>query len=224
MADLLNVCWFTSGTSGTGDFTDGTALQGYLNLTNAGAANGKTYSYRAENATRTEWEVGYGVYNSGTGKLTRTPLKSSNGDAAVNFGTAPTVMITALSADLLTPAAIGTTVQAYDAALFAGIPFASKAANYTAVLADANTGIGHSGADNNARTFTIPANSAVAFPVGTILVFQNSANVVTIAITSDTMIFQGSGSTGSRQLAVHGTAVAWKVSSTIWFIFGVGLS
>lgn len=224
MADLINGCWFTSGTSGTGDFTDASAVQGYLNLADAGAVNGKTYSYRAENATRTEWEVGYGVYNSGTGKLTRTPLKSSNGNAAVNFGTAPTVMITALSADLLTPAAIGTTVQPYDASLFAGIPYAAKSADYTAVLADANTGIGHSGADDNARTFTIPANASVAFPVGTFLVFQNSANVVTIAITSDTLIFQGSGATGSRQLAANGTAVAWKVSSTVWFIFGVGLS
>lgn len=119
---------------------------------------------------------------------------------------------------------IGTDVQPYDAALFAGIPYNAKAANYTAVLADANAAIGHSGADNNARTFTIPANSAVAFPVGTVLVFQNSANVVTIAINSDTLIFQGSGATGSRQLAANGTAVAWKVSSTVWFIFGVGLS
>lgn len=225
MADLLNVCSFTSGTSGTGDFTDASAVQGYLNLADAGAVNGKTYSYRAENATRTEWEVGYGVYNSGTGKLTRTPLKSSNGDAAVNFGTAPTVMITALSADLLTPAAIGTTVQPYDASLFAGIPYLSaKSADYTAVMGDANSVIPHSGADNNARTFTIPANASVAFPVGTFLCFHNGANTLTIAITSDTLMFMGSGATGSRTLAANGFAVALKVSSTIWLICGVGLS
>lgn len=96
MADLLDICRFTAGNTGTGAFEDGTADQGFLNLDDAGAVNGKTYPYRAENATRTEWEIGYGVYDSGAGELSRTPLKSSNSDAAVSFTTAPTVIVTAL--------------------------------------------------------------------------------------------------------------------------------
>src|SRR5690606_3554937 len=149
----------------------------------AGAVNGATYSYRANNATNTEWEIGVGTYSSGTGKLTRTPLKSSNEDATVDFGTNPAVMITALSADLLTPTSIGVSVQAYDATLFAGIPYLSaKSADYTAVMGDANSVIPHNGGDNNARTFTIPANASVAYPVGTFLCFHNGANTLTIAI------------------------------------------
>jgi len=101
MADLLDICRFTAGNTGTGAFEDGTADQGFLNLDDAGAVNGKTYPYRAENATRTEWEIGYGVYDSGAGELSRTPLKSSNSNAAVSFTTAPTVIITPLRADII---------------------------------------------------------------------------------------------------------------------------
>lgn len=107
-----------------------------------------------------------------------------------------------------------------------GMTISSKSAAYTLVLADANTGILHPSADTTARTFTIPANASVAFPVGTMISFfnQNAAGVVTIAITTDTMRLAGAGTTGSRTLAANGVATAIKLTSTEWMISGVNLT
>lgn len=101
-----------------------------------------------------------------------------------------------------------------------GLPISSKSTDYTAVLGDANTALLHPTADNNSRTFTIPANASVAYAVGTMLTFINQINTVTIAITSDTLVLDSSGSTGSRTLAANNKATALKVASTVWTICG----
>lgn len=102
----------------------------------------------------------------------------------------------------------------------------SKSANYTCVLADANRHILHPSSDASARVFTIPANSSVAYKIGTAITFinQNGAGTITISITTDTMRAAGSGSTGSRTLAANGIATAVKLSATEWLISGVGLT
>ena len=91
---------------------------------------------------------------------------------------------------------------------------------------DAGTTLLHPSPDATARIFTIPANSSVAFPVGTALTFvnQNAAGSLTIAITSDTMRLAGSGATGSRTLAANGIATALKISTTEWIINGANLT
>lgn len=107
-----------------------------------------------------------------------------------------------------------------------GLPMQSKSAAYGFVLADANTGVLHPSADTTARTFTIPANSSVPYPIGTALtvINQHSAGVVTIAITTDTMRLAGAGTTGSRTLAADGIATALKLTATEWLISGTGLT
>lgn len=106
------------------------------------------------------------------------------------------------------------------------IPQNSQSAAYTLVLADAGKHIFHPSADTTARIWTIPANSSVAFPIGTAVTFinQDSAGVITIAITSDTMRLAGAGTTGSRTLAANGIATAVKVTATEWIVSGVGLT
>jgi hypothetical protein len=106
------------------------------------------------------------------------------------------------------------------------IPQNSKSAAYTLVLGDAGKHILHPSADTTARIFTIPANSSVAFPIGTAVTFvnQNSGGVITIAITTDTMRLAGAGTTGSRTLAANGIATAIKLTSTEWIISGTGLT
>lgn len=106
------------------------------------------------------------------------------------------------------------------------IPQNSQSAAYTLVLSDGGKHLLHPSADTTARTFTIPANSSVAFPVGTAVTFvnQNGAGTVTIAITTDTMRLAGAGTTGSRTLAANGVATALKVTSTEWIISGTGLT
>lgn len=106
----------------------------------------------------------------------------------------------------------------------ASIPQNSQSAAYTLVASDANKHIYHPSSDNNARTFTIPANSSVAYVVGTAITFVNEINTVTIAITTDTMTLAGAGTTGSRTLAANGIATALKVASTKWVISGTGLT
>lgn len=108
---------------------------------------------------------------------------------------------------------------------FRNIPQNSQSTNYTCVLSDKGKHIYHPSTDANARTFTIPANSSVAYPIGTALTFINmTSQVVTIAITSDTMYLAGAGTTGSRSLAQYGEATALKIGTTTWLISGVGLT
>lgn len=108
---------------------------------------------------------------------------------------------------------------------YKNIPQVSKSANYTLVLWDAGKSIDHPSSDANARTFTIPANSSVAYPVGTTISFSNmSSQEVTIAITTDTMYLAWDGATGSRTLAQYGVATIRKLTATTRLISWVWLT
>lgn len=102
----------------------------------------------------------------------------------------------------------------------------SVSAATTTVMSDANGTIYHPGADTTARTWTIDSNANCAYPINTAITFINdtSGGVITIAITSDTLVFAGLGTTGSRSLAASGIATAVKMTSTRWIITGTGLS
>jgi len=104
------------------------------------------------------------------------------------------------------------------------LPQNSQSANYTTVLTDAGKQIYHPVSDDNPRTFTIDSNANVPFPIGTAITFVNDQNTLTIAITSDVLVWAQSGGTGSRTLAENGMATALKVTSTRWIISGTGLS
>jgi hypothetical protein len=106
------------------------------------------------------------------------------------------------------------------------IPQNSQSAAYTLVLSDAEKHIYHPSADTTARVWTIPANSSVAYPIGTAITFVNdtSAGAITISITTDTLVLAGAGTTGSRTLAASGIATALKVTSTRWIISGTNLT
>lgn len=108
---------------------------------------------------------------------------------------------------------------------YLNVPSNPQSTAYTTVLADSGKSIDHPAADTNARTYTIDSNANVPYPVGTCISFSNmTANVVTIAIASDTMYLAGTGSTGSRSLAQYGVATARKLTSTTWLISGTGLT
>lgn len=112
-----------------------------------------------------------------------------------------------------------------DAIGFRGIPQNSQSTAYTTVMADAGKHLLHPSGDANARTFTIDSNANVAYEVGTAITFVNeTSQVVSIAITSDTLTLAGSTTTGTRSLAQNGVATAIKVTSTKWIISGNGLT
>jgi hypothetical protein len=107
---------------------------------------------------------------------------------------------------------------------FIGLPQNSQNGAYNVVIGDAGKHIFHP-VGQAAATYTIPANSNVAFTVGTAITFINmSANAVTIAVTSDVMYLGSSGTTGNRTLAQYGVATAVKITSTNWIISGTALT
>ena len=180
-----------------------------------------------------------------SGAATLTGILKGNGTSAFTAVTAPSGTIVGttdtqtltnktLTSPTLTTPALGTpasgtlsscTVDGTDAVGFRNIPQNSQSAAYTLVLADSGKHILHPSGDANARTFTIPANSSVAYPIGTAITFINmTSEVVTIAITTDTMYLSSAGTTGSRSLAQYGSATAIKITSTNWLISGSGLT
>lgn len=157
------------------------------------------------------------VTSGGTGGTTST------GSGAVVLATSPTLVTpnlgTAASGNLGACTVDGTNLVGYQ-----NIPFNSQNGDYTLVLTDAGKTIFHPSTDASNRTFTIPANASVAYPIGTAISFINMAETVTIAINSDTMYLSGFGTTGSRTLALYGAATAVKMTSTTWMISGNGLT
>jgi hypothetical protein len=106
---------------------------------------------------------------------------------------------------------------------YLGLPQSSTNTSATLAIGDAGK---HIYVNTASQTMTIPANSSVAYPIGTTLTFiaGPSATTVSIAITTDTMYLAGTGTTGTRTLAAHGMATAVKVASTTWYINGSGLT
>jgi hypothetical protein len=166
---------------------------------------------------------GTGVTSLGTGVATALG-QDVTGSGGIVLNTSPTFVTPVLG----TPTS-GTlsncTVDGTDAVGFRNVPQNSQSTAYTLVLADAGKHIFHPAADNNARTFTIPANSSVSYPIGTAITFINMAAAnVTIAITSDTLTLSPAGTSGSRTLATNGSATCIKITSTQWLISGSGLT
>jgi hypothetical protein len=174
------------------------------------------------------------VYTGATYGWNVSAQVGGNGGTAVTLDGTQTLTNKTLTAPVLTAPVLGTpasgtlsacTVDGTDAVGFRNIPINSQSAAYTAVLADSGKVIFHPSTDANARTFTIPANSSVAYPIGTAITFINmTSQVVTIAITTDTMYLSAAGTTGSRSLAQYGSATAIKMTSTTWLISGSGLT
>jgi hypothetical protein len=119
MAKLSNLARMTTATTGTGAITLGSAVAGYLSFATAGVADGETVTYAVNDGAASE--IGRGVYTASGTTLTRMPLKSTNGDAAINLSGSAQVFITAAAEDF---------AELAQAALVTRLELASRAAKF----------------------------------------------------------------------------------------------
>ena len=102
------------------------------------------------------------------------------------------------------------------------VPQSLKTANHQLVLADRGKSVVMNG---SSLTLTVPANAAVAFPIGTAIVVINvNATSLSVAITTDTMTLVNTTTTGTRTLAQNAMATLVKVGATSWIIAGLGVT
>jgi hypothetical protein len=96
------------------------------------------------------------------------------------------------------------------------------AGNVTLTLAD--NGKHYYSTSSATTTLTIPANSSVAFPIGSVVtvVNQGTGNV-SIANGSTTLYLGGNATSASRTITSFGVATLLKVASDTWFINGTGV-
>ena len=163
--------------------------------------------------------------SNGTAWLSQSPGAATGNVTIGNTTIALGGTSSSLGNVTLNNATVGNAVS--DSAIVAGyigIPQNSQNSNYNVVLGDAGKHIYHP-TGQAAATYTFPANSNVAFTVGSaVTIINGSANNVTIAITTDTMTLANSSNTSSRTLTANGVATCVKITSTSWLISGAGLS
>lgn len=149
------------------------------------------------------------VANGGTGATSATAARNNLSAAQSGANTD----ITSLS-DATTIAEVGTI--AADSIGYRGIPQNAKTASYTLALTDAGKHIAIT-----TGGVVIPANGSVAFPVGTVVtIFNNSGSTQSLTITTDTLRWAGSSSTGTRTISIYGIVTLLKVASTTWAATG----
>src|SRR5882724_7594228 len=112
MAAWVDGCRYLPTLGGTTDWTFSSAVTGYMSPALSGIVNGRVYKYRAESADLTQWELGEGAYNTGTGVFARTTVlynSSGTGTASgqsgagtkINFTLVPQIAIVAMKEDML---------------------------------------------------------------------------------------------------------------------------
>ena len=107
---------------------------------------------------------------------------------------------------------------------YRGLPLNNQSDNYTLVLSDAGGAVRQSVAS---KTFTIPSNASVPYPLGTTIVIINgSSGNLSLAITSDSLYWldNASAASGTRTIGKYSVATIIKITSTVWNMWGTALS
>lgn len=102
MAKLFNIARMTTATTGTGTITLGAAATSggvtFLSFSGAGVADGDVVTYAIADTNASE--IGRGTYTAAGTTLTRTVLKSTNSNTAINLSGSAQVFITSAAEDL----------------------------------------------------------------------------------------------------------------------------
>lgn len=158
-----------------------------------------------------------------TGNVTIGNTTIALGGTATTVGNL-TLTNTTISSGTITGTVSNATTDSANIVGYMGIPQNSQNGNYNVVIGDSGKHIYHP-TGQAAATYTIPANSNVAFTVGSaVTIINGSANNVSIALTTDTLYLSSNGATGTRTLTQWGVATAVKITSTAWVISGSNLT
>lgn len=214
--------WFSTATSGTGFKWYG----GQTNIATLTGAGALTLS--SSITTGGALNLNYA-----------SPAIASNNASAASIFTATVTGVTIGSSTIKTTeypsepsgTTSGTVTQAAQLNGYKGMPInargsAGVALAYTLTASDAGKMI-YVSSTPTTPTITIPANSAVAFEIGTTIVVMNdigAATNVSINITTDTLQLVSTGATGTRTLARYGMCTLVKVTATKWIITGNGVT
>jgi hypothetical protein len=108
---------------------------------------------------------------------------------------------------------------------FLDIPQIANDASITFALSD--RGKHYFKTSSTPRTWTVPANATVAFPIGTAITLINASGTgaVTLALAGGVSMTQAStGSTGNRTLGANAVATIIKTGTDSWYISGAGVT
>ena len=162
-------------------------------------------------------------------KINGNTLSATAGTATVTLPSVSTTVVgtnmtQTLTNKTITAAATASSVKDDDGTAYVlgyrELPQNAQAAAYQLILSDRGKHI-----SITTGGVTIPANTTVAFPIGTTIgIFNNSASAQSIAITTDTLRQAGTTNTGARTLAGWGLATILKVGTTDWVISGSGVT
>jgi len=107
---------------------------------------------------------------------------------------------------------------------YRGAPINTQDATYTLVLSDSGKTVLHTSA--SAHTWTIPPNSSVAYPTGTVVVLANiGSGLTTIARGAGVALrIAGTSTDQDVDIAQHGICSILKLDTNSWYISGTGVS
>lgn len=213
---------------------------GHTNATLAITTSGTTLTTAGALTLASTLQATTGTFTGSTLAINgATPTISSTNASAASIFTATVTGVTIGSSTIKTTeypsdpsgTTSGTVTQSAQLNGYKGMPInprgaAGVALAYTLTASDAGRMI-YVSSTPTTPTITIPANSAVAFEIGTTIVVMNdigAATNVSIAITTDTLQLVSTGATGTRTLARYGMATLVKVTATKWIITGNGLT
>jgi hypothetical protein len=192
---------------GTNGMTFGTggAAKFWLNFLNSRVEVHDGWPFRVYNSADTDYiEISHDGTDATIHCHQTTQLNFTGPTSGINFG----------------PMTVTTDNSAATEVGYKGAPINAKTANYTLVLSDVGKTIRTSGAG---ITITIPPNSSVAFPTGTIIWFMNidGSNNVTIAEgTGVGIIGQGTSVAGSMTLTPRTLIGMIKYTTDGWCYIG----
>jgi hypothetical protein len=197
-ASLYNLARMTTGTTGAGTITLGSAVSGFLSFSAAGVSDGETVTYAIQDGTTSE--IGRGVYTASGTTLTRSVLKSTNSNAAISLSGSAQVFITAAAEDFSVRTTAETTFGADNRIVRSD--GTGRGVQSSAITVDDSGNLSGVGTINGGRGVGLPINAGLACSV--------AANALTIALKT----FSGSdaSATDVAYVPAHSGsgAVTWR--------------